>query len=74
MKNIVLLMVLLLISILSQAQQKVIPLYEGIAPGTETWNWTEAVNDNNSWNTKVVYNVTQPSLTVFQPAPGKVRP
>ncbi len=71
MKNILFFIVLLTTSLLSLAQQKVIPLYDGVAPGTETWNWSEAVNDNNSWNTKVVYNVTQPSLTVFQPAAGK---
>ena len=53
------------------AQQKVIQLYEGPAPGTESWNWTEAENDNNAWQTKVVYNVTKPTLTVFQPEAGK---
>lgn len=49
------------------AQQKVIPLYNGAAPGSEGWNWQEAVSDSNLWNTKVVYNVTQPTLTVFAP-------
>jgi acetyl esterase/lipase len=50
------------------AQQPVIPLYEGAAPGSESWNWTEKENDNNLFNTKVVYNVTRPTLTVFKPA------
>lgn len=53
------------------AQEKVLPLYDGAAPGSENWNWNEAVNDQNSWQTRVVYNVVQPSLTVFQPEPGK---
>ncbi|HVM89987.1 MAG TPA: alpha/beta hydrolase [Puia sp.] len=49
------------------AQQKVIQLYKGPAPGSENWNWDEAVNDSNMFRTKVVYNVTHPSLTVFTP-------
>ena len=53
------------------AQQKVIPLYDGPAPGSESWNWNEAENDNNSWQTKVVYNVTKPTLTAFVPDAGK---
>ncbi len=53
------------------AQQKVIPLYNGSAPGSEKWNWDEAVSDNNEWKTKIVYNVSKPSLTVFAPDPAK---
>lgn len=53
------------------AQQKVIPLYDGPPPGSESWNWNEAENDNNMWRTKVVYNVSKPTLTVFQPEPGR---
>ena len=53
------------------SQQKVVSLYDGPAPGSETWNWNEAENDNNSWQTKVVYNVTKPSLTVFVPEADK---
>src|SRR6188508_205905 len=53
------------------AQQKVIPLYDGPAPGSESWTWTEAENDNNLWKTRVVYNVSKPTLTVFQPEAGK---
>ena len=53
------------------AQQKVIQLYEGPAPGSESWTWTEAENNNNLWKTRVVYNVSKPTLTVFQPEEGK---
>ena len=59
------------LSILSNAQQKVIQLYEGPAPGSENWTWSEAENDNNSWQTKVVYNVSKPTLTVFSPDADK---
>lgn len=52
------------------AQQKVIQLYDGAAPGSETWNWPEAENDNNLWQTKVVFNVAKPTLNVFMPEPG----
>src|SRR3954468_17228025 len=51
----------------AQAQQKVISLYNGQAPGSENWTWNEAENDSNSWRTKVVYNVSRPTLTVFKP-------
>lgn len=57
----------LLLPALVNAQQKVIQLYDGVAPGTENWNWKEAINDSNVWKTKIVYNVTQPTLTVFAP-------
>jgi predicted peptidase len=53
------------------AQQKVISLYDGAAPGSESWTWSEAENDNNMWQTKVVYNVTRPTLNVFAPETGK---
>jgi hypothetical protein len=46
-------------------------LYDGLAPGSESWSWSEAENDNNMWQTKVVYNVTKPTLTVFQPEASK---
>ncbi|MEO6000430.1 MAG: GDSL-type esterase/lipase family protein [Chitinophagaceae bacterium] len=49
------------------AQQKVIQLYQGAAPGSENWNWNEAENNNNAWNTTAVYNVSHPTLTVFVP-------
>jgi predicted peptidase len=53
------------------AQQIVIQLYQGVAPGSENWTWSEAENDNNEWQTKVVYNVSRPTLTVFKPEEGK---
>ena len=42
-----------------QAQQKVIPLYNGAAPGSENWNWDEQFIDanNNMFKTNIVYNV-----------------
>lgn len=51
-------------------QQKVIPLYEGKAPGSETWNWKEQVQDTTPFHHPIVYNVVQPTLTVF-PALGR---
>jgi predicted peptidase len=72
MKNIALLIVsLVLLASNALAQQRVIQLYNGAAPGSESWTWNEAENDNNMWQTKVVYNVSKPTLTVFAPAEGK---
>jgi acetyl esterase/lipase len=54
------------------AQQKIIKLYEGKAPGSESWNWSEQVNDSskNMFKTNLVYNVVEPTLTVFSPDPS----
>ena len=60
-------LILLFIVVASNAQQKMIPLYKGAAPGSENCTWEEKVSDSNSWNTKVVYNVSHPTLTVFAP-------
>ncbi|HKS36920.1 MAG TPA: alpha/beta hydrolase, partial [Verrucomicrobiae bacterium] len=47
------------------AQEKVIRLYEGPAPGSENWKQDEKENRTNAWQTRVVYNVANPTLTVF---------
>jgi acetyl esterase/lipase/lysophospholipase L1-like esterase len=67
MNKIVFLVTGVLLSTILTAQQKVIQLYQGAAPGSESWTWNEAENDNNAWKTKAVYNVSHPTLTVFAP-------
>jgi acetyl esterase/lipase len=54
----------------AQAQEKVIRLYDGPAPGSETWKQSEQENNTNFWMTRVVFNVASPTLTVFQPEQG----
>ena len=49
------------------AQKKVIQLYNGAAPGSESWTWNEKQNNRNQFNMEVVYNVSHPSLIVFLP-------
>ena len=61
------LLISLLAVVITHAQQKVIQLYNGAAPGSESWTWDEATNTNNAWKTDVVYNVSHPTLTVFAP-------
>lgn len=46
--------------------QKSISLYEGKAPGTENWTQKEAQQFNELFKTEVVFNVTQPSILVFE--------
>jgi acetyl esterase/lipase len=53
------------------AQDKVIPLYPGPAPGSENWKQQEKENLTNQWRTRVVFNVARPTLTVFNPEPAK---
>ena len=62
------LMLLLWVSV-SNAQQ-VIPLYSGKAPGSEKWDWKEAEMNSDIWQTRVVYNVATPTLTVYLPPAG----
>lgn len=59
--------IILLFAVTSHAQQKVVPLYNGVAPGSETWNWKEGETSSNPMNMKVAYNVTKPTLTVLTP-------
>ena len=56
--------------ILSSYSQKVIRLYEGKAPGSETWDWKEVESSKNAFNNPLVYNVTDPTITVFPADPA----
>ena len=51
-----------------QAQQ-VMRLYDGAAPGSETWNWEEKIAPPDAFNNRNVYNVTTPTLTAYLPKP-----
>ena len=70
MKNSLLIAFALFAAVSVKAQQKTIQLYNGAAPGSESWTWEEKQLDSNLWHTPVVYNVTHPSLTVFSPDPS----
>lgn len=59
------LLTLVFLITLCSYSQKVIRLYTGKAPGSETWTWTETESMNNAFNTPLVYNVTDPTITVF---------
>ncbi|MEO8472578.1 MAG: alpha/beta hydrolase [Chryseolinea sp.] len=59
-----------LFSTMVDAQQREIHLYEGAAPGSENWTWTEGINNKNSANVMCVYNVVHPTLTIFSPEPA----
>jgi acetyl esterase/lipase len=54
----------------SLSAQEVIHLYSGAAPGSEDWNYPEKQYFSKTWNTEVVSNVTQPTLTVYKPDPA----
>ncbi|MEA5459477.1 alpha/beta hydrolase [Arcicella sp. LKC2W] len=63
-----LLSILLTVGFICNANaQKVISLYEGKAKGSENWTWEEAVSEKNIFNTKVVYNVSSPTITAYLP-------
>ncbi len=52
----------------TMSQQKVIQLYNGPAPGSESWNWEEKTFFvKTPLNANVAYNVTRPTLTIYSP-------
>lgn len=53
------------------AAEKTVRLYDGPAPGSESWRQKEKESTRNSWQTRVVFNVTDPTLTVLLPEPEK---
>lgn len=60
-----------ILSMSLSAQETVVRLYEGKAPGSESWTHSEQESTQNLWNTRVVFNVADPTLTVFRPDPAK---
>jgi acetyl esterase/lipase len=48
-----------------------VPLYHGVAPGSENWKQQETALRSNLWQTPIVFNVSKPTLTVFRPDPAK---
>lgn len=63
-----LLSILLTVSFLFNTNaQKVISLYEGKAKGSENWTWEEAISEKNIFNSKVVYNISSPTITAYLP-------
>jgi acetyl esterase/lipase len=69
MKTLLLLFLLVFSAFYANAQQRVVQLYNGAAPGSESWNWEEGVSEHNAANTRKVYNVVHPTLSVFLPDP-----
>lgn len=69
-KIIILIAILLSASSINFAQNKVVQIYEGAVPGTESWDWQEGIQEGSSWRTQVVYNVAKPSLTIYKPDPA----
>lgn len=61
--------VLLLFFLLSNATfaQQVIKLYDTKPKGSESWDWSEQTSKQNLFNTEVVYNVSEPTLTAYLP-------
>jgi acetyl esterase/lipase len=60
----------LFVFLAASAQQPVIPLYDGPAPGTESWDWSETEQASTDGIRRIA-NVTRPTLTVYAAEPGK---
>jgi acetyl esterase/lipase len=66
MKKIFFVIILVNFHLAKFSQQKVIQLYKGVAPGSENWTYSER---SDSSQMPLVYNVSQPTLTVYLPDP-----
>jgi len=62
-------LILFFIAISIHAQQSVVQLYKGTAPGSENWNQKEV--EYTQWGEKMVRNVVSPTLTVLLPDEAK---
>lgn len=69
-KIIILIAIIISTTNINFAQNKVVPVYEGAVPGTESWDWQEGIQEGSTWRTQVVYNVAKPSLTIYKPDPA----
>jgi acetyl esterase/lipase len=49
---------------------RIIPLYDGVAPGSEQWNWEERTFTTRRGN-DVTQNVVHPTLEYYAPNPAK---
>lgn len=58
---------ILLFSFTVKAQQKVIPLYPSVAPGSESWTWSEKESADNMYHSNAIYDISKPTLTVYAP-------
>ncbi len=66
MKNILIFLFFIFCSGVTKAQEQVIPLYQGKAPGSESWTWHEKEFTLGNQGAVFVYNVSEPTLTVFR--------
>lgn len=66
-----LLLLLLTLGWLPTSAQQIIPLYDGPAPGSEDWDWTEKKARDNNLDVEVTYNVTTPTLEAYLPSEFK---
>ena len=51
--------------------QKSIPLYQGKAPGSETWAYSEKEMDSDLFKTHLVYNVASPAIEIYEAPKAK---
>jgi len=65
MKKILTLLASALITVSLYSQQPEVALYDGVAPGSETWTWTEQKMGTNGFS--IIMDVSKPTITPFVP-------
>jgi acetyl esterase/lipase len=64
----VFMLLLALLACQSAEATEVIPLWPGVAPGSENWTWSEEQAAPAAEPLRFIHNVVTPTLTVFRPA------
>ncbi|SOE23180.1 Acetyl esterase/lipase [Spirosomataceae bacterium TFI 002] len=59
--------ILILLSFNTAISQQVIKLYDSVPAGSENATWSEQISSENMFNTEVIYNVKEPTITAFLP-------
>jgi acetyl esterase/lipase len=67
MKKILLMLLPVYLLQLPLQAQKIINLYDGVAPGSENWTWQQKETNKMPFGFRIRYNVTKPFMEVFYP-------
>ncbi len=71
MKSVLILLLLITLGTSILSAQQIIPLYNGIAPGSENWNYEEIEFASPFNGKKMLRNVVNPTLEVYLPDESK---
>lgn len=66
-RNVLIITSFLWLIVIAINAQEIIPLYKGVAPGSEDWDYKEIESKSDMFGDRIIRNVCKPTLTVFKP-------